>query len=485
MLSVILAIDIGTTSTKALVVSEYGKVIASHQKFYPTLYPQPGWAEQNPEEIYQAVLEVIKVSNSEIQHSYKLEAISFSSAMHSIMALSENGSLLTNAIIWADTRSTSEAKELKNSDRGRRLHKETGTPVHPMSPLCKLIWLRTHHPSFASVHKFISIKEYVLHKLTGEFVVDYSIASASGLFELSSKQWHPLALELTGICTQQLSKLVEPKFRVTIRSEIQSELNLHNAEIVVGASDGCLAQLGSGAMQPGDLTITIGTSAAVRRAVSHVKDPMGKLFNYWLYEDAIISGGASNNGTVIVDWFNRQFGDTNNTLTDFVNDALTVEPGADGLLALPYLQGERAPIYNPDAKGVFFGLSVTHTSAHFKRALLEGICYEILSMVESVEEVQGPSNRIFVSGGFTYSPGWVQLLSDILQRELIHAEVADASALGAAIIGFESISKSLKIDEIHTTTFRPDAEFSSVYKSRYGLFKRLYERLEPLFDQLP
>ena len=458
-------------------------MLASHQRFYATDYPKPGWAEQDPDIIFHAVVELIQLVQNEIKEPYVLQAVSFSSAMHSIMALSVDGKPLTPAIIWADTRSSKEANELKDSELGKQLHRETGTPIHPMSPLCKLIWMQKYDPVFNSAYKFVSIKEYVIYKMTGEFFVDYSISSASGLLELQSKKWHPLALQVAGVSENQLSTPVSPAFTLNVMQSVRREFNLPDLKIVMGASDGCLAQLGSNAMGEGDLTITIGTSAAVRRAVKEIKDPNGKLFNYWLDENSIISGGASNNGTVIVDWFNREFDGTEKNLNAFVADALTVAPGCNGLLALPYLLGERAPIYNPDAKGVFFGFSVRHTPSHFRRALLEGICFEILSMVNSVEEIHGKSSRIFVSGGFTYSSEWVQLLSNILNRELIHAEAGDASALGAAIIGFEALGQLLNINRIEQSIFKPDDSHAHIYSACFEEFQALYNSLEGLFSR--
>jgi gluconokinase len=236
-------------------------------------------------------------------------------------------------------------------------------------------------------------------------------------------------------------------------------------------------------MNKSDLTITIGTSAAVRRVSrKNLEDPQLRLFNYPLDEKILISGGASNNGTVIIDWFNREFNNSSQNLKEFVKDTVAVAPGSSGLIALPYLQGERAPIYNPKARGVFFGVSVRHTPNHFKKALLEGICYEILSIVKSVEAVHGPSDKIFVSGGFTYSADWVQLLSNVLGRELIQTEVNDASAIGAAMVGFEALGLSFDHRSGERKLYEPDTELSQFYQKQFEVFEQLYSRLEPLFD---
>jgi gluconokinase len=462
-------------------------VIASHQSFYPTFYPQADFAEQDPQQIYQAVLEVISKVIPQISHHDLLKGISFSSAMHSIMAVDANAKPLTPLVIWADTRSTRQAKALRNSSLGKALHHETGAPVHPMSPLCKLIWWKENHPELIrTAHKFISIKEFVVYQLCREYVVDYSIASASGLFDIHSLQWHREALQLTGVGDDQLSKPVNATFTCRIKPEIQKSLSLPSVPVVMGASDGCLAQLGSGAMNKDDLTITIGTSAAVRRVSKrNLEDPHLRLFNYPLDEKTLISGGASNNGTVIIDWFNREFNSTSQNLNEFVKQTETIAHGSEGLIALPYLLGERAPIYNSEARGVFFGVSVRHTPNHFKRALLEGICFEILSIVRSVEEVHGPSDKIFVSGGFTYSAEWVQLLSNVLGRELIQSEVNDASAIGAALVGYEALGLSFQHQVGEQKLFAPDASKSRLYHKQFEVFDLLYKQLEPLFERSP
>lgn len=484
MNSLILAIDIGTTSTKALAVSANGEVLASHQSYYPTVYPEPGFAEQDPLQIYQAVLEVISQVTHKISNQYFLNAISFSSAMHSIMAVDEAGQPLTPLVIWADMRSIPQAKALRRSSLGKALHHETGAPVHPMSPLCKLIWWKENHPDIIrTAHKFISMKEYVIHQLCGEYVVDYSIASASGLFDIQTLQWHNAVFPLTGLKPDQLSKPVNATFTCSIKSEIQKQFSLPDVSVVLGASDGCLAQLGSGAMNKNDLTITIGTSAAVRRVSKRsLEDPQLRLFNYPLDDKTMISGGASNNGTVIIDWFNREFNHGAQNLIEFVKETNTIAPGSDGLIALPYLQGERAPIYNPEARGVFFGVSIRHTPQHFKKSLLEGICYEILSIVSSVEEVHGPSENIFVSGGFTYSEEWVQLLSNVLGRKLIQSEVNDASAIGAAMIGFQALGLPFQHKSSEQKLYEPDKFVHQLYQKQFEKFERLYQQLEPLFE---
>jgi gluconokinase len=481
----VLAIDIGTTSTKALAVLSNGEVLGSHQSFYPTTYPKPGYAEQNPLQILEAVKEVVNDVLSHITETYTLNGICFSSAMHSLMAVAIDGKPLSPLIIWADTRSKVQAAHLRNTDLGRLLHDQTGTAIHPMSPLCKLLWWKEHEPDqFHLTHKFISIKEFVIHHLCGAFLIDHSLASATGLFNIDTLTWSNEALQLTGLTADKLSEPVS----IYHNSKIKSLKDLHpsamGVDIFMGGSDGCLAQLGSDAMRDGDMTITLGTSGAVRRvAGKHIKDDERKLFRYLLDPDVLIVGGASNNGTVIMDWFGREFLSSSN-LSELGKIALEAPAGCDGLIALPYLLGERAPIYNPDARGVFFNITLTHTRAHFVRALIEGICFEILSIVKSVEASCGPSDKVLISGGFTHSLEWVQMLSNILGKELTLSGEYDASAMGAAATAFKALDIPFTLNRADRSVFSPDHAVTNLYQRQFKHFKKLYHQLESQFGQV-
>jgi gluconokinase len=484
--SFVLAIDIGTTSTKVLAVSEAGQVLKSHQAYYPTHYPKPGFAEQDPHQIFKAVMEGIRATINDISSDLQIAAISFSSAMHSLMAIDKKGAPLTPLIIWADTRSAEQAARLRNTELGNRLHDQTGTAIHPMSPLCKLLWWKEHEPElFRSAYKFISIKDYVIFQLSGEFVIDHSLATATGLFDLNSLQWSAEALSLIGISETRLSKPVSIYYKVFIQPDVQTiPSGLTQVPVFIGASDGCLAQLGSNAMRDGELTITLGTSGAVRRVGNRsTKDPERKLFRYLLDEATLIVGGATNNGTVILDWFAREFVSDSMSMVALTELTSAIPAGCDGLMALPFLQGERAPMYNPDARGVFFNVSLQHTRVHFIRALMEGICFELKSIVNSVEAACGPSTKVVVSGGFTHAPEWVQLLSTILGKELIVSGTYDASAMGAAHVAFQALNISFQNyqSQTQTQTFSPNNSLSELYDSRFRVFESLYARLESKF----
>lgn len=480
----LLAVDIGTTSAKCLAMTTDGKVISTKQSFYPTTFSQDGFAEQDPELIYKGVVEIIRAS---VVSSSKCLGISFSSAMHSLTAVDREGNLLLPLIIWSDLRSKEQFYELDRKGLLGKLCAITGTPVHPMTPLCKLLWLKENEPEiFLNAFKFISIKEFILYRLTGKFVVDYSIATATGIFDIEKLKWSDEALSLLSLFSNRFSTPVSVTEKISLLESKAKEFELdRSTPIIVGASDGCLAQLGSGAMNKGDLTITLGTSGAVRVASSkRLIDPEGKIFNYLLREGEYICGGPTNSGTAIVDWFAKNFYATKKNIDQLLNEVESVPAGCEGLMMLPYLLGERAPIYDPDARGVFFGVSVRHTSLYFQKAMLEGICFELNWIMESVEKFVGKSDRIFVSGGITHAPKWVQMLADVLGRELILSESRDASSLGAAMIGFESIGIKVIMRHDHTKIFYPDTANHKIYTRLFSIFKKLYSQTNGLLKDL-
>jgi gluconokinase len=481
----ILTIDMGTTSTKAFAFLPDGTPIARFHKSYKTFYPQAGYAEQNPDEILIAVKESLSAIRIEVGGIQPL-AICFSCAMHGLMAVDETGKPLTQLIIWADNRSNEQAIALRASPQGGAIYKVGGTPIHPMAPVCKILWLRQHAPTiFNRASKFISIKEYLFHHLTGEFVVDYSIASATGLFNTQQLNWNEAALNLCGIAPSKLSRLCDPKHEFFITQSKAAEWGIEShIPLIIGSSDGCLANLGSNALNEGAMAITVGTSGAVRMASQRfLVDAFGRTFCYFLAHDKFIVGGATNNGAVLLNWFTKQLLQQEQSIEDFISDAFSVSK-TEGLVFLPYLMGERAPIYNADARGAYVGISISHTQAHFKRALLEGICYALKSIVVSVENTVGPASYITVSGGFVQSGQWVHLLSDVLGKPLRVDTLTDASSVGAAMLGFEAIGKEHTFKHECTKIYYPSAENNAHHNHQYAAFQSLYASLNKEFTTL-
>ncbi len=287
-------IDIGTTSTKGVVFDISGKVLAQKSVAYEMFHPKPNWSEQNPDEIYIAVTECLAF----LDKRSLLETLSFSSAMHSIMAVDVEGKPLTNLIVWADNRAIEIGNTLKKSELGQEIYQSTGTPIHPFSFLCKILWLKEHEPEiFEKTHKFIGIKEYVWYKLFGHYEIDESLASATGMMNIKDLCWDKKALALVGITEEKLPKIVPTTFSRTI----------HSLNYFIGAADGPLANLGTGAMGKSKLAFTMGTSGAVRICVDeYYVDPQMRTFNYLLSANQHVIGGATNNGAVVIQWLKEQ-----------------------------------------------------------------------------------------------------------------------------------------------------------------------------------
>jgi len=490
----VIGIDIGTTNTKAIVFTKQGEVIASSSASYGHFSAKLGYDEIEPSLILKAFEDVLKQVLSVSKSKAEICGISFSCAMHSLMAVDDNGFPLTNIITWADLRSSVEAAQIKNTGTGKKIYELTGTPIHAMSPLCKILWLKNNEPGiFSGASKFIGIKEYLWHQLFGKYLIDYSLASATGMFNIYEFEWCKESLELIGISTDRLSIPVEPIHSETLLAKKYKDafgLN-DNVPFIIGGSDGCLANLGSNAIHPGDTSLTIGTSGAVRMASANPKhDPGQRIFNYILTKGLYISGGGMNNGGAVVQWYIKNFlSQLSFNGADFTHSLSMidqVQPGSGGLIFLPYLFGERAPIWDAEARAVFFAINPMHTEKHFMRAVIEGISFALYQIGVSLEETIGSIKIIYASGGFIQSPSWIQIIADVFNKEVIVSNVADASAIGAAIIGFWAVGLIGGLGEMirfitDQKKFIPDENNNKIYMRNFSKFSSLYDKLKSEF----
>ena len=431
----ILALDIGTTSTKGLLVDAWGGTHGLHTVGYQTSRPHPGHAEQDPVEILSAVRATIAtLAPMDVD-------LVFSSAMHSLIGVDANGQPLTPMWTWADQRSGAIAAELRAGPDAEQLHARTGTPLHPMSPLCKIRYLRGAEPDlFRRIARFVSIKEYVIESLLGARCVDHSVASSTGLLDVPTREWNARALELAGIDASALSPLV-PTTHVL-------EDGPGKRRVVVGATDGVLANLGvapeAGREGVRMACLTLGTSGAARLTVdAPVLDPRGRLFCYVLDAKRHVIGGAVNNGGLVLRWLRDLFSipETAAGTAAFMARVESVPLGAEGLLCIPELTGERYPSYRSTGGGRFHGLNVAHRAEHLQRAGIEGMMLAFAPLVAELEQQSGgaPLTEVRIGGGMF---GWEfcrQLLADITGRRVRMPASVESSALGAARLGFAAL----------------------------------------------
>jgi len=489
--NVVIGIDIGTTGAKCVIWSiEEKAIIAEASKTYPLLKPNPGWAEQDPEELLEAFLYSLgtAVRESGVRPG-QIVGIGISTAMHTLLAVDEQGQPLTRTITWADGRSVEQAEKLKRELNGLAIYRRTGTPIHPMSPLTKLLWMKEEQPElYRRAARFVSIKEYILYRLYGEWVVDYSIASATGLFNLNTMSWDEDVLRLLELPASKLSTPVPVTHALTgLKEEYAERLGIDPmTRMVVGSSDGVLANLGVGAVAAGDIAVTVGTSGAIRTMVeSPLTDELGRTFCYSLAEDRFAIGGATNNAGIVLQWLVEEMTRSQLTLEEVLEEAAQVEPGAEGLLFLPFLNGERAPYWNASARAVFFGLSIRHQRKHMFRAALEGIVFALYA-VKNVLREEHADSPIHASGGLAKSGLWLQILADIFGRKVVVPKSVEASCLGAALVALRSAGHISRWDGAKqwapaVREYEPNMDNHARYARLFAIYTNVAETLQPHF----
>ena len=492
MAGLYLGIDLGTSNTKVIALSAEGEVRYSISSGYDLYRPQDGYVEQDPNKVVDALVDALKGLAIQMATGDRIVAAGFSSAMHSVLLLDKENTPLTHAVTWADTRSREVAYALKETEEGYAIYRKTGTPIHPMTPLCKLGWFKKNKPALLDrAHRVVSIKEYVFFKLFGVFVVDHSIASATGMFDIFSRKWHAPALSFAGVEESKLSEPV-PAGHVLppLIKPYDTELSAYASTLFcVGASDGCLANYGLGVLDTSHAALTIGTSGAVRVTCSSpATDPEGRLFTYILDDQYYVTGGSINNGGILRQWFRDHMLDGGDKAYEQVlKSAAALPAGSEGLVCLPYLLGERAPHWNSFDKGVYWGITYQHTQAHFLRALLEGVSYTFWQIVSAMEELFTPIESVLATGGFLKSPEWVQILSDVLNKPIKTSVLGDASAIGAAFMAMRAsgVNKRpfLSAASGETTMYTPNDDHHQIYTEGLSFFKSLYQKLQPEFEQ--
>lgn len=487
----VIGLDIGTTSVKAVVFDLKGKLIAESEELITTDYPKPDWAEQDPriveESSVQAMKQVIMKANALPE---ELLTVGISAAMHSLICVDEKMEPLSKMLIWSDKRSSHIADRLIETN-GNEIYAKTGTPIHPMTPLLKLMWMKEENfKPYQKAAFFMSMKEYLIEKWFGERVMDYSTAAATGLLNIKELEWEEQALELADISKDQLSRIVPPTEVLTgMKEAVAKEIGIdQNMPFVIGSADGQLANLGSGAINPGEVNISVGTSGAIRQFVkgTPVNEKM-ETFTYVFTEDTSIIGGPTNNGGVSLQWF-KDLIEYKGTHDELLKGAEEVEIGSEGIIFLPYVNGERAPLWNGRAKGNFYGLSINHKKEHLARAVLEGIAFNIYQIGKSLEKIAGAPKKISVNGGLTKSELWVQIMADIFGKEIYLSETHHNAAWGAAWTALIGIGKVHSFEEIKTSlpsekAVKPNMDNHEIYQRIFEKYERLVWSIEKFFDE--
>jgi gluconokinase len=485
---VVLAVDIGTSATKAVLFDGQGRVLFLARRAYPLLTPRPDWAEQDPEVVYPAVLEAIREAYQHRPPGLSVDAVAFSAQWYSTMPVASDDRALSPYLTWSDRRSAAIADGLRRSERGRRLYQATGCPLDAIYPLSKIAWLRQAELRAHPV-RFISIKEYVFRRLFGEYVADWSMASSTGLFDIRRRDWSSEALDAAGIDRTYLSAPVSPYHTFTRwMPDALARTGLpQGLPCVIGAGDGVLSSVGVGAVGHGIAAVNVGTSAACRYLTqAPTVDPKERLWTYALDERWWVIGGIVSSGGIVYDWFVRQcVGAISTTdspapeLHAALNDlAAQVPPGAEGLIFLPYLSGEQCPVWDPETTGGFFGLTLRHGRGHLVRAVYEGIALSLARVAEALAEAVEPIEEVRVTGGLLSSSTWLQIAADMWGTRILVPESPEGSSLGAAVLAWVALGMAADLEVARelvrpARVVEPDADRRAFYRNHMVRAARL------------
>jgi gluconokinase len=496
-----LGIDLGTGSCKSVIIDAQSHVLGFGAHGYTSAENNPQ-REQDPQELVHAMVGSVRdaIKASGVSPG-ACQAISIGGAYHSLIAVDRSDVPLTEVMTWVDDRAMKQAETIRESPGIEAIYQQTGCPVHSMYPLYKIIWLREQRPDiFSQAVRFISAKEYVVKRLTGEYLVDFGIAGGTALLNTHRLEWDPQSLDLAGIRESQLSSLASPRQVLKgLNPELAGQMGIPDeTPLVLGSADAVNSSLGAGAVRWGQATCMIGTSGAFRIIAPRVMlDAKVRSWCYTIDEGHWLVGGAINNGGLALTWLRDAFNqmlqsqakDVRISFDELITSASQVRPGADGLICLPFFAGERSPYWNMNARGVFFGLNLNHDARHLARSLMEGVAYRLRSIRDTLDDLGAEVSEIRASGGFTHSDLWPQIIASVLNHDLIIPANGETSSLGAAFWALLGRGVVERFEDLHplvgiTKTYSPEPKEADLYDSLYQIYLELYFQLGKSFDQI-
>lgn len=501
-MSFLLGIDIGTSGTKTVLFDEMGNTIASSVGEYPLYQPNIGWAEQDPEDWWIATYTTIKevICKSGVDAS-EIKGVGLSGQMHGAVLLDKDYKVLRKSIIWCDQRSSAECHQITSLIGKEKLIEITANPALTSFTASKILWVKNNEPEvYAKVTKILLPKDYIRFKLTGEFATEVSDASGMQLMDIPGRKWSDEVLDKLGIEKSMLGKLYESQ-EVTgkVNKEASSLTGLKEGTIVVGgAGDQAAGAVGNGIVKSGVVSSTIGTSGVVFVFSENVSiDPKGRVHtfchavpNTWHIMGVTQGAGLS------LKWFRDNFCIEEKRTAELMQvdpymlmdkEAEKVVAGCSGLIYLPYLMGERTPHLDPNAKGVFFGLSAKHEKPDMIRAVMEGVVYSLKDCLEIIKEMGVNVSEVRASGGGGKSPLWRQMQADVFGTEITTINSSEGPALGVAILAgvgagiYSSVMEACdKVISVKTKQ-QADMVLNSKYNKYYDIYKHLYTSLKTDF----
>ncbi|MGN7253374.1 MULTISPECIES: xylulokinase [unclassified Arthrobacter] len=488
---VVIAIDCSTTASKAVAVDAHGNTVATGRGNLTLSNPAPGEYEQSAEEWWKATEQAIKAVTA-LLGSTRIRALAITCQRETFVCLSGEEPIRP-AMVWMDSRAKNEVRDLGND----RVHAISGRPADTTPSFYKLAWLRRHEPvTLDSADRIGDVSAYLNLRLTGQWASSRASADCTGMLDMVLGTWSRELCASVGVPIEKLPRIVDPGAAIgLVTDELAAELGLPaGLPVIAAAGDGQCAAVGAGVIAPGSVYLNMGT-AEVCGTISEdyvwdrdYRTVVAASGNGYLLEAFLSSG------TYLVNWFLDGFG-TGTPASEQIADleaALTeIGPGAEGLLALPYWHGAQTPYWDSAARGAVIGWTGTHTKAHFYRAILEGVAFEVKLQVEGLSRaVADKPTELLVTGGGSRSPIWAQIVADVLGRDLILCKAPETTALGAAM--FAAVAVGIHADlpaaaaamSRRGGTVRPDPAAEAKYAQLWKVYQHLYETLAPVYKAL-
>lgn len=501
----VIGIDIGTSGTKTVLFDEKGTTIASATVEYPLYQPKNGYAEQNPEDWYNASVSTIRtvLEKSGVDKN-DVKGIGLSGQMHGLVMLDENNQVIRPSIIWCDQRTAKECEEITERVGAERLIEITANPALTGFTASKILWVRNNEPeNYKKCRHILLPKDYVRLMLTGEYATEVSDASGMQLLDIPARQWSDEILEKLEIDKALLAKVYEsPEITGAITEQAAALTGLAaGTPVVGGAGDNAAAAVGTGVVEDGKAFTTIGTSGVVFAHTSDITiDKKGRVHTFC----CAVPGcwhvmGVTQGAGLSLKWFRDNFCNAERETAKYMGvdeyylmdkQAEQVPIGANRLLYLPYLMGERTPHLDPNARGVFFGLSAMHTKRDMLRAVMEGVTYSLRDCVEVCREMGVSVSDMMACGGGGSSPLWRQMLADLYGCSVKTASSKEGPALGVAILAmvgagiYESVPAACKAVIRTDKVQEPVQENIPQYETYYQLYRTLYPAMQEQFAAL-
>lgn len=491
----VIGIDTSTTATKALLINRQGEVRGIASSSYEYEIPHPLWSEQDPQLWWTATVASVKqlMSEGEVK-AEDVAAVGLTGQMHGSVLLDANGEVVRPAILWNDQRTAAECDEMRKRIGFDRLIAITGNDALTGFTAPKLLWVRRHEPeNWARVNHVLLPKDYVRYRLTGDWAVDVADGSGTILFDLAARTWSKQVLGALDLDSGLFPPTFEgPEVTGTISPTAAAATGLlPGTPVVAGGGDQSANAVGVGAVSPGVVALSLGTSGVVfATTAGPAIEAQGRVHAFchavpgrWHMMGVMLSAAGS------LRWLRDALA-PGASFDDLVTGATEVEAGADGLLFLPYLTGERTPHPDPLARGAFVGLTVRHDLRHLTRAVLEGVAFGLRDGLDlMIQAGVDPPSQIRASGGGTRSRLWRQVLADVLEAEIATVSTEEGAAYGAALLGAVGAGWFATVDEVCSTTVRvipaeSPSGLASTYREAHGRFRQLYPALAPTFHQM-